>query len=104
MTHIIVLFNLKSDADVAAYEEWARTSDIPAVRRLGSVKRFEVLRMENLLSGEQETPYQYAELIEISGLDPFMEDVKSDTIQQAAKQFRTFADNPKFIVCSPLDA
>ena len=34
MTTIVVLFNLKRDADVADYEAWAKTVDIPNVRRL----------------------------------------------------------------------
>jgi len=103
MTQIIVLFNLQTDADKAAYEEWAKTSDMPAVRRLGSVDRFEVLRMEKMLSGESETPYEYVEIIELNSFDGFMDDVKTEAIQEAAKQFRTFADDPKFVVCESLE-
>ena len=104
MTTVIVLFNLLPDADKEAYENWARESDIPAVRRLGSVSGFDVLRMQNMLSGETETPYQYAELIQIESMDGFFNDVKTDAIQEAAKQFRTFADNPQFIVCESIES
>ena len=34
MTTIVVLFNLKDGVDQDEYEQWARTVDIPSVRRL----------------------------------------------------------------------
>ncbi len=104
MTTVIVLFNLLPGADKQAYENWARESDIPAVRRLGSVSGFEVLRMQTMLSGDPDAPYQYAELIQIDDMDGFMDDVKTDAIREAAQQFRTFADNPQFIVCESIES
>ena len=41
-TRIFALFNLKLGQDPAAYEAWARSTDIPAVRALGSVDDFQV--------------------------------------------------------------
>ena len=34
MTTVVVLFNLQEGVEPAEYEEWARTVDIPNVRRL----------------------------------------------------------------------
>lgn len=102
-TTILVLFNLKPEADPAAYEEWARSVDIPGVRRLPSVKRFDALRMTQLLSGDKDAPYQYAEIIDIDSVDAFLKEVKTDEIQAAAADFRgKYADNPQFIVCETL--
>jgi hypothetical protein len=42
MSTLIVLFNLRSDADANAYENWAKTTDLPVVRGLSSVDSFEV--------------------------------------------------------------
>ncbi len=41
---VVVLFNLREGFDVAAYEDWARTTDMPTVRGLGSVSGFEMFR------------------------------------------------------------
>jgi hypothetical protein len=49
MPALIVLFNLKSEADQAAYELWAQTTDVPTVKNLNSVNDFKVFRMENIL-------------------------------------------------------
>ena len=49
---IVVLFNLKPGVDPAAYEEWARTTDIPGVRALGSCTDFQVYRTTGLLGGK----------------------------------------------------
>ena len=102
MPAILVLFNLKPNADVNAFEKWARERDIPTVRGLGSVKGFDVLRQEKLLFGDAKPPYQYAEIIDVKDMDQFGKDVSSDAIQKGAAEFQTFADNPLFIVCSQL--
>lgn len=101
MTHIVVLFNLASDADVSAYEEWARSTDLPTVNGLKSVDDFTVLRAESLLGGG-DSPYQYIEIIRVGDMDRFREEVATETMQKVAAEFRGFADNPRFIVCSSL--
>lgn len=98
---IIVLFNLKPDADPAAYEHWARTTDIPGVRALGSCADFQVYRTTGLLGGGA-APYAYVETIDITGMDAFMADVTSDAVQKVAAEFARFADNPQFILTEAL--
>lgn len=106
MATVLVLFNLKPGTDVAAYEKWARESDLPLVRGLSSVKRFEVLKTGMVLGSDADNktaaPYQYAETIEVPDLDAFFKDVGTDAVQAGAKVFQSFADNPTFIVCESL--
>ena len=101
MPHIVVLFNLASDADVSAYEQWARTTDLPTVNGLASVDEFSVLRTESMFGGGK-PPYQYGEIIRVNDMDRFGEEVATETMKKVASQFREFADNPRFIVCSPI--
>ena len=95
---IIVLFNLKADADRDAYERWARASDIPTVRAMDTVSEFRVLRSAGLLGTGEAAPYSYIETIDISSVDPFLEEASTDLAQKIAAEFQQFADNPTFIV------
>jgi hypothetical protein len=97
MTTIVVLFNLKAGVSVAEYEAWAQGTDLPNVTALPSVRSFRVLRAGGLLNGAT-APYQYVELIELSSLEGFRGEVKSDTMQGVAREFRAFADAPLFVV------
>lgn len=98
---IVVLFNLKPGVDPAAYEEWARTTDIPGVRALKSCTDFQVYRTTGLLGGGV-APYQYIETIDITGMDAFMADIVSDAVQKVAAEFQKFADEPQFILTEAL--
>ena len=102
MTTLIVLFNLRNGADASAYETWAQTTDLPIVRKLGSVASFRVFRASGLFGSEDAPPYQYIEVLELHDLDGLVQDVGSDTMQRVAAEFREFADNPTFIVTEEL--
>jgi hypothetical protein len=99
---IIVLFNLKPDADPAAYETWARSTDIPGVRALGSVDDFRVYRTTGLLGSDAPAPYAFAEVIDIRGMEPFLADVSSEAVQKVAAEFQQFADSPLFLLTEEL--
>ncbi|MCP5395032.1 MAG: REDY-like protein HapK [Sphingomonadaceae bacterium] len=99
---IIVLFNLKSGVDPATYEEWARNADIPTVNALGSVTRFTVHKSTGLLGSDAIPAYQYAEIIDIEGMDPFLADISTPEFQALAAPFADFADNPQFILTEDL--
>jgi hypothetical protein len=101
MTTIVVLFNLKAGVDPAEYEAWARARDLPNVNALASVSNFRVLRSQGLMNGSA-APYQYVELIELHSLEGLRADTKSDLMQGVAREFRTFADAPQFIVTEAL--
>lgn len=96
MSTIIVLFKLRPGVDRAAYEQWARDTDLPAVRRLGSVDGFEILRAAGQLSGAS-SPYDYCEIIRVNDLAAFGADVASEAIQRVAAEYLQYADAPVFI-------
>lgn len=98
---IVVLFNLKQGVDRAAYEEWARTRDIPGVRALASVDDFQIYRATGLLGGG-DPPYAYVEVIDVYRMDEFMQDVGGEAVQKIAAEFQAYADNPQFILTERL--
>jgi hypothetical protein len=97
MAHVIVLFNLKSGTDRAAYEAWARDSDIPTVNALPSVDSFRVLRATGTLAGGT-SPFEYVEIIDVNDMARLGEDVARDPMTRIAAEFQAFADNPVFIL------
>jgi len=99
---IVVLFNLKPGVDAAAYEAWARGTDIPGVNALGSVERFTVHRATGLFGSDAKSPYDYIEVIDIHGMEPFVADVSDPAFQAVAAKFGEFADNPQFILTEDL--
>jgi hypothetical protein len=101
MPQIIVLFNLREEADRDAYEAWARSTDLPIVRRLESVDAFDALRAQSLLGGGT-PPYQYVEVIRVNDMERFGAEVATETMRKVAAEFRQFADNPQFILCEAL--
>jgi hypothetical protein len=99
---IVCLFNLKPGTDVAAYEAWARGTDIPGANALGSVRNFTVHKATGLFGSDARPPYQYIEVIDIHGMDAFVADVTDPEFQKVAAQFGEFADNPTFILTEDL--
>jgi len=99
---IICLFNLKAGVDAAEYEAWARGTDIPGVNALGSVVSFTVHRSTGLFGSDAKPPYDYIEVIDITGLDPFVAEVTTEAFQKVAAKFQDFADNPTFILTEDL--
>lgn len=104
MTTVIVLFNLKPDADPKAYEAWAASTDLPTVRGLANCEGFELFRTSNLLGRADPAPYQYIEQINISDLAGFREETQTDVMKAVAAQFHEFADNPIFMVSERVEA
>lgn len=99
---IIALFNLKDGASRADYEQWARTRDLPDVRSLGSVDGFEVLRATGVLFSDKKPPYDYIEVLDVSGLDAFMGDCASDKVGKLAQEMGAFTDGATFITTERL--
>ncbi len=99
---IVVLFNLRPEVDAAAYERWACSVDIPIVRSLSSIVDFNVYRATGLLGSDGRAPYQYVEIIDAAGEVAFAADAASEKVRALAEEFRSFADNPQFIVVEAL--
>jgi REDY-like protein HapK len=102
LMRIVALFNLKPGVDPAAYEAWARGTDIPGVNALGSVERFTVHRVTGLFGSDAPPPYAYVEVIDIVGLDPFVAEITTEAFQQVAAAFGEFADAPQFLLTEDL--
>ena len=103
MTTLIVLFNLKPDADVQAYEKWAKTTDLPIVRKLPSIASFNVYRSSGVLGSDAEAPYQYVEVLEVTDMNQFGTDVGTDVMAKVAGEFRGFADSPTFMLTGSIE-
>lgn len=99
---IIVLFNLKDGVDIGEYEEWAKTRDIPTASALGSVQSFTVHKATGLFGSDDPSPYEYFEILDITGMDEFVADVSDPVFQAAAAPFQDYADNPTFILTEDL--
>ena len=97
MTTLIVLFNLKPGVTAEEYETFARTTDLPIVRKLPSVTSFEVYKSSGLMGGGT-APYQYVELINLKSLEGLGKDVATPTMKEVAAAFQKLADSPKFMV------
>jgi len=97
MNTIVVIFNLKEGVDINAYEQWAKTTDLPIVNGLESIESFQVFKATGLLGSDEPSPYQYVELLTINDFDKFGNEVSTETMQKVAAEFQGFADNPTFI-------
>ncbi len=95
---LIVLFDLRQDADPSAFEEWSRKTDIPTVRALGSITAFDVYQATALLGSDGAPPFQYIEIIEVADDAAFGADIATKAMQKISAEFQTFADNPQFVV------
>lgn len=97
MKNIVVLFNLKPGVDSDAYEQWAKSTDLPIVNALESIDKFEVFKTSGLLGSDEPAPYEYVELLAINDFDKFGENVSTDTMKNVAAEFQEFADSPLFV-------
>lgn len=95
---LIVLFRLKAGTDVSAYESWARSTDLPIVRKLPSVGGFDLFRTLSLLGSGDRPPYDYVEMITVRDMAGFGTDVATETMRRVAGEFQAFADNPVFML------
>jgi hypothetical protein len=91
-TRLIALFNLKPGVTVQAYENWAKTVDLPTVRALPSIAGFEVMRVTGTLGGAGPLPYAYVEIIDVEDMARFGEDIATDTMTAIAAAFQGMAD------------
>lgn len=98
MAYLIVLFNLKNESSRAAYEAWARNTDVPTVKNLASVDEFEVFKNTSVMGSDATPPFQYVELIKVNDMARLGQDVATETMQKVAAEFQAFADNPIFMI------
>ncbi len=99
---IVVLFNLREGVDEAAYQAWAKATDIPVVNGLASIASFSVHQVTGVLGSDAKSPYQYIEVIDVADMDQFGQDVATETMKRISAEFQTFADNPTFLTTQDL--
>ncbi|WP_298503820.1 hypothetical protein [uncultured Maribacter sp.] len=98
MAALVVLFNLKNDASMEAYEKWAQTTDVPTASNMSSVDSFKVFKLGTIMGTNNASPFQYCEVLEINDMTKLGEEVTSETMQKVAVEFQKFADSPMFII------
>lgn len=103
MTNLVVFFNLRDGVDPSDYEAWAKSTDLPIVRGLDSVKSFSVYRVSGLLGSDEPPPYEYVEVISVGDMSGFSEEVASETMQKVASEFQKYADGPLFLTTESID-
>lgn len=91
-TRIIAFFNLKPGVDVAEYEAWARSVDLPTVNGLPSIRKFEVFRSTAVLGSDAPPPYAYFEIIDVIDMEQFGQDVATPLMQKVAGDFGGMAE------------
>ena len=89
---LIALFNLKPGVDGAAYEAWARDTDLPTVNALPSIDRFEVFRTTGVLGSDAAPPYAYVEILDVADMDRFGAECGTDAMGKIAAAFQGMAD------------
>ncbi len=102
ISRIIVLLNLKPGVSRAAYEAWARSTDLPTVNRLRSVQRFEVLESTGLLGSSARPPYDYIEVLDVVDMALFGEETATERMKAVAAEFVQWAD-PVFVTTRALE-
>ena len=68
---VFFLNRLREGAEPAEYEAWIRRVDYPVARAQGAITSYTVTRIEGMLSGEGDSPYDYLEVIEVTDLESY---------------------------------
>ena len=101
---VLCLFNLKPGVEEEDYLHWARTLDMPNVRSLSSVHAFSVNKVIRRLRSDENPPYAFIEIIDISSLDEFRAGTGSGEFQTVASMFASFADDPLFMLVESIES
>lgn len=75
----LVTFRLKPGVSPDEYEEWFRRENVPAVRRMTTIKSYHVWRVVGAMEGE---PPQFLEAMEIDDREAF--EAELDTVPEMA--------------------
>jgi hypothetical protein len=75
---VFFLNTLRDGVERADYEEWIRRVDYPVARRQPSIQNYVVTRLEGRLDGDAPPPYQYLEVIEITDIDEYRQDMSGN--------------------------
>lgn len=85
--HIFAVFNLKAGVEPEAYENWAKTVDLPTVNKLPSIDSFRVFRSTGLFGSDASPPFGYIEVLEVNDMDAFLADIAQPAMGEVAAAF-----------------
>jgi len=102
MMLIFVLFKLKPGVSVDAYQDWARTRDLPSVRALPSINDFRIFQTVKRLGSSASPPFDYIEVMDTNDFELFLKDLRTPLLEEVAKEFEQWADDPLIITTAEL--
>jgi hypothetical protein len=68
---VFFMNTLKPGVKPEDYEDWVRRVDYPIARKQESIQSYVVTRLDGMLNGDGDPPFQYLEVIEITDLDAY---------------------------------
>jgi REDY-like protein HapK len=86
------LNTLHPGVDPADYEQFVRDVDYPFARRLPAIESYVVTRIDGMLEGDAQPPYQYLEVVEITGVEEYRAalDPRDPEVAAFHQQWATF--------------
>ena len=83
MPFAMFTYKLKAGITPEMYESWLTSFDYPHVEQITSVKSLTVTRVDGMVFGGGEKPYDYFEVIEFDDLDAYIHDLKTNPAAHA---------------------
>ena len=79
MAHRVFFLNkLREGVSAEDYEQWVRDVDYPFARGIPSIKSYIVTRLDASLEGDERPPYDFAEVVEVTGIEAYKADLSTD--------------------------
>jgi hypothetical protein len=99
---IIALFNLKPGITAQAYEDWARSRDLPGLRSLVSVNDFNIYRTTGVVSGDAAPAHGYIGILDIAMPGDFAKDSAGELFTTLSRELADYADDVAYMTTEPL--
>lgn len=85
--HIFAVFNLKPGIDPQAYQNWAKTVDLPTVNALPSINSFRIFRSTGVFGSDASPPFGYVEVLDVNDMETFLSDIATPAMGEVAAAF-----------------
>lgn len=90
MPVVFFLNRLHPHVSPGEYEEWVRSVDYPTAAAIPSIEEYRVCRIEGLLEGKGDAPYQYVERVLITDLEAYRRDLAALELNDFSKQWSSY--------------
>lgn len=88
---VFFLNKLREGVEPEDYEAWVREVDYPLARSMPTIERYDVTRLDGLLQGDGDPPYDYLEVVEITDLDAYRQSLAGGPeVEEFFKQWESF--------------